>query len=282
MAAVADCAISGPMRLLAPIIPALLLALAVVWPTAEGLAEAAGEKLDGTEIEAIEEVVRNYLLTHPEILRDAANVLERRDREAAAERRRQAIAAYRPELEDDPDTPVMGNPDGDVTVVEFFDYRCPYCRGVVDDLMREVKADGNIRLVMKELPVLGPASVDAARAALAAAMQERYADLHMALMQAPGGLDARAVLSIARETGLDVPRLRRDMDSAEVSAMIERNLALAQALRVGGTPTFVIGETLVPGALDMAQLRHLVAQTRAGGSGGGELEDPVFREDVLE
>ncbi len=236
-------------------------ALAVVALPAQ-LQELSGPEFSGPQVEAIEGVVRNYLLAHPEILRDAARVLERREREAAVERQRQAIKDHEADLFDDADTPVIGNPDGDVTVVEFFDYRCPYCRGVMDDLFREVETDGNIRLVMKELPVLGPASVEAARAALAAAQQDQYRDLHVALMRAPGGLDKRTILSVARETGLDIPRLRADMASPAVTAMVERNLALAQALNVNGTPTFIVGDVVVPGALSMEQLRALVAEER--------------------
>ena len=243
----------------------LIPALAALWVGWAGPAHAQqplGTQLDGAQIEAIEDVVRNYLLSHPEILRDAARVLEQRERAAAIERQRQAIAAHAADLVNDPDTPVMGNPDGDVTVIEFFDYRCPYCRGVVDDLLREVDADGGIRLVMKELPVLGPASVEAARAALAAAEQSQYDALHVALMRAPGGLDKRTILSIARETGLDVPRLRQDMASPAIEAMVERNFELALSLNVTGTPTFIVGDTLVPGALSMEQLRVLVAEAR--------------------
>ncbi len=234
-----------------------------LWLGAPGLAqEPRKPDFNGEQIEAIEDVVRNYLLSHPEILRDAARVLEQREREAAAERQRQAIALYRDDILADPDTPVLGNPDGDVTVVEFFDYRCPYCRGVVDDLFREVAADGNIRLVMKELPVLGPASIEAAQAALAAGLQGQYRELHTALMRVPGGLDKRTILKVARETGLDVPQLREDMDSPAVKVMVERNLALAQALNVTGTPSFIVGDTIVPGALNMAQLRTLVVRAR--------------------
>ncbi len=240
--------------------PLVALSAGFIW-TAEAQ-QPIGPELDGAQIEAIEDVVRNYLLSHPEILRDAARVLEQRERAAAVERQRQAIAALSDQLTQDPDTPVMGNPDGDVTVVEFFDYRCPYCRGVVDDLLREVEADGGIRLAMKELPVLGPASVDAAYAALAAAEQGKYDEFHVALMRAPGGLDKRTILSIARETGLDVPRLREDMASPEIAAMVERNLELAGSLNVTGTPSFVVGDTIVPGALNMEQLRTLVATAR--------------------
>lgn len=231
-------------------------------PAGPAMAHEPDGGLGPNDAAAIEEIVRNYLLTHPEVLRDAARALAQQDQEIAAERRRQSMAEMREALINDPNTPVLGNAEGSVTVVEFFDYRCPYCRRVAPDLMQAVAADGDIRLVMKEFPVLGPASVAAARAALASVKQDRYGAFHEALMRAPSGLNENTVLAVAERAGLDLARLKADMAAADVADMIEQNLALAAALQINGTPTFVVGERVVPGAISVDQLRALVAEAR--------------------
>lgn len=216
-----------------------------------------------TETRAIEDIVRDYLLEHPEILLESMQRLEEKERLAKIEAQRAAIAANVEALSRDPNSPVLGNPDGDVTLVEFFDYRCPYCRKVTADLMDAVDKDGGIRLVFKEFPILGPDSLIAARAALAAAAQDRYRDFHLALMTTPGQLDEATVLALASDIGLDVNRLRKDMVSESVERQIQDNRRLAQALQINGTPAFVVGNEIVPGAVPMQQLLELVRRERA-------------------
>ncbi|MDJ0937179.1 MAG: DsbA family protein [Kiloniellales bacterium] len=216
-----------------------------------------------TETQAIEDIVRNYLLEHPEILLEAMQRLEEKERLAKIEGQRAAISANLEALGRDPSSPVLGNPDGDVTLVEFFDYRCPYCRKVTADLLDAVEKDGKIRLVFKEFPILGPESVVAARAALAAAEQDRYRDFHLALMTTPGQLDENTVLALASDLGLDVDRLRKDMESEGVEQQIRDNHRLGRALQINGTPAFVVGEEIVPGAVPMEQLLELVRRERA-------------------
>jgi len=218
------------------------------------------------EEEAIRQLVREYLLEHPEVLMEAAQAYRERQQEIQERQARETLVSKREELDRDPELPVIGNPDGDVVVVEFFDYRCPYCVRVAKDLREAVEDDGDIRLVMKEFPILGPESVVAARMALAAEKQGQYEELHFALMEVSGGLDEEAAFEIAEDIGLDMDQLRRDMEAPEIDAMLQRNFALAQALQINGTPAFVIGDEIVRGAIDMRTLRHIVGQARANSS----------------
>jgi protein-disulfide isomerase len=159
---------------------------------------------------------------------------------------------------------VLGNRNGDVTVVEFFDYRCPYCKRAAPVLDEVIKADGRVRRVMKEFPILGPDSVIASRAALAARAQGKYEELHRALIGARGQLDESAVMAAAKGVGLDLDRLRRDMRSTEIDGIIRRNRELAESLEITGTPAFVIGDAFLPGAADAATFRSLIQKARGG------------------
>lgn len=221
---------------------------------------------DAAQEEAVRNIVRDYLLANPEVLVEALQTYQERQRLAQQEAARQALASNRELLENDPDAPVMGNPDGDVVVVEFFDYRCPYCIQVADALRREVETDGNIRLVMKEFPILGPDSVTAARMALAANRQGKYEELHWTLMNVAGKVTEDKAWKAAERVGLDLDQLRADMQAPEIDAMLQRNFQLAQQLQVNGTPAFVVGDEVVRGAIEMPHLRYLVRQVRGGSS----------------
>jgi protein-disulfide isomerase len=212
--------------------------------------------------EQIEEIVREYLVNNPEVIVQAIEALEARHKAAQQADQREALAAHQEQLLRDRDAPVMGNPSGDVTLVEFFDYRCPYCKQVVPALTQLLKDDRNLRLVLKELPILGPDSVVAARAALAADAQGKYAAMHHALLAHRGSFDDAVIARLAASAGLDVARLKADMARPEIDAMIDRNRALARALSLTGTPAFIVGDTIVPGAADLETLKTLVAQAR--------------------
>ncbi|GIL00076.1 MAG: DSBA oxidoreductase [Alphaproteobacteria bacterium] len=224
---------------------------------------AAQENVPADQAE-FEARIRAYLMEHPEVIVEALQELERRQQAATQAKQKQAISDFRDELTGQAGDPVAGNPAGAVTVVEFFDYRCPYCKAVAQDMIDTLTAEGDVRIVFKEFPILGPQSEQAARAALAARLQDKYLPFHQALMAHKGELDEAALFGIAEEVGLDVARLRTDMDSAEIDETISRNIKLANTLAIGGTPAFVVGETLVPGALDMDTLRKLVAEAREG------------------
>jgi protein-disulfide isomerase len=218
------------------------------------------------QVQGIENIVREYLMAHPEVLVQALTEYQNRLKMAEEQNRQQAIVARLQELTEDPAAPVLGNPAGDVVVVEFFDYRCPYCKSVAKMVREVVTGDGKVRLVMKEFPILGPPSVQAARAALAAAMQDKYEAFHFALMTQPGDMSDAHIETVAGQVGLDVERLQRDMKSPEVAAAIDRNIALAEAVGIRGTPAFIVGKTLVPGAIDAESFRQLIAKARAQAS----------------
>lgn len=252
---------------------ALLVALAIVIagparaPAAEEEEAAPSPQsgaFDELETQAIERIVRSYILENPEIIREAFQALQAREQQAAEKRRQQALAAHKKSLETSDVAPVLGNPDGDVTVVEFFDYRCQYCRTVAEMVRETVEADGNVRLVLKEFPILGSQSLYAARAALAAARQDGYEDFHFALMSTPQKVDRKGVLALAAEQGLDIEQLQSDMQDEAIAAELRRNYRLAQALEINGTPAFVVGDAVVPGALDRERLESLLADARRG------------------
>ena len=161
-------------------------------------------------------------------------------------------------------SPVSGNPQGDVTVVEFFDYRCGYCKRAFPSVMALLKADSQVRVVWKEFPILGPVSLFAARAAMAADKQGLYHEFHVAVMGAEEELTEDTVIALAAANGLDIDRLRADMEDPAIDAYLEETRQLAQALGITGTPAFVVGDTLIPGAVDPARLQASVADARAG------------------
>ena len=197
-------------------------------------------------VEQVEKIVREYLLREPEIVYQALEELQRRQAEAEAARQQAAIADNRSELLDAPTSPVGGNPDGDVTLVEFFDYRCAYCRRVVLSMRALLDEDRELRVVFKELPGARPDSERAARAALASRRQGGYVPFHFALMAADD-LSLEGIRAAAEAVGLDADRLEADMASPEVNAAIEANYALANELGIEGTPAFVIGDAVDPG-----------------------------------
>lgn len=244
--------------------PLLIVGAVIAWfaldPGFRGVGSNATTEMAS---DAFEQRVRDYLLKHPEVIMEAVQRLETR-RRAAEDGEAQAVLKSRAdEVFRDPASPVGGNPAGDVTMVEFFDYKCPYCRKVASAVQETVTGDAKLRVVYMEFPILGPNSVFAAKAALAAHRQGRYIAFHEALMQARGAADEAGVLRIAAEVGLDVTRLKADMADAEIQSAIDRNLKLAQALRIAGTPGFVIGEHILRGATDAATLRSLVDKARA-------------------
>lgn len=241
--------------------------LAGVWAISPGATvaeEHAKTPFDAGETQAIERIVRDYLVANPEVMLDVLTALEAHQEAAQKEQQRQAIAELAATLYDDPKSFVAGNPDGDVTIVEFFDYKCGYCKRAVDSLMKVVEEDGNIRLILKEFPILGEESVKASRAAIAALEQDRYLEFHLGLLRSKGSLDDDKLFRIAEESGLDPDRLRTDMNDPEVERVIDRSYELASRIGIDGTPAFIIGDELVPGALSARRLTELVAEARTG------------------
>ncbi len=236
-------------------IMALVCALVAVAPC--GASRAADATIP--QRQQIETVVHDYLLQHPDVLIAALRAAEDkldRDNDAKAS---QAVTQHRPEIYDNPATPVGGNPQGSATIVEFFDYRCPYCKQVQPSLEALIKQDPQLRLVYKEFPILGPVSVTAAHAALAAQRQGKYDAFHAAMMAARGNISDDTIFQVAASVGLDVDRLKRDMASPEIARQLKDNLVLADALNIHGTPAFIVGDRVVPGAVDLGTLKTMVA-----------------------
>jgi len=224
----------------------------------------AADPLTPAQSDAVRQIIREYLVENPEILIEALRSYESRMAATAQKQRQETLAQRRDQLERDPTSPVAGNPDGDVTLVEFTDYRCGYCKQVFPAVQELLKADGRIRWVVKEYPILGPDSVAAARAALAVwrTTPGEYMAFHAALMAARGSLDETRVLEIAAEIGLDAKALAAAARDPEINAVLARNHELAQSLDIRGTPAFIVGDRLVPGAVDIETLRQMVAEAR--------------------
>jgi len=238
---------------------ALLLAGMATAAAAEGFTDA-----QRAEIVAI---LRQALKADPTILREAVTAMQADDEKNQQQATRGAIAASRSELVNGVGDPAIGNPKGDVTMVEFFDIRCPYCRQIEQTLAELIAKDANVRLVFKDMPILGPASVTGAKALLAAHRQDngdssRYMKLRAALMRPGPEPTDETLRAAADKAGLDGTRLLADMQDPAIQARIDANLKLAEKLNVHGTPAMVVGDTLVPGAVSLKDLGQLVAQTR--------------------
>ena len=228
---------------------------------APGMADAE-EALTPEQKQAVEQTVREYLLSHPEVIRDALVELQRRQQEAEQTARQGAIAELHDYAASLPSDYVKGDPKAETAVIEFFDYRCPYCKAVAPRVDEVVAEDSAVRVVLIEFPILGEESVFASRAANAARAQGKYLALHDALMSHKGSLDQATVLEIAEDVEIDIEKLKADMNAPEVDGLIRRHHELADRLGVTGTPAFVIGEELVPGAIDAQTMKAKIKQAR--------------------
>lgn len=210
--------------------------------------------------------VRAYLLDNPEVLMEAIGVLEQRQASAAATSDQQMVRANAEALFASPDDWVDGNPEGDVTLVAFMDYRCSYCRKAYPEVADLLAVDGNIRLVIKEFPILGPQSVLAARFALAVRMvagDAAYGQVHDSLMTLRGEINAESLTALAGQLGLDAAAIVASMEAPEINAALQRTQTLAQAMQINGTPTFVLGDQMLRGYVPGATMAELVDELRA-------------------
>jgi protein-disulfide isomerase len=244
--------------------PLAALALACAFLTAAAPHSVGAAEISPEQRQAIEAIIHDYLMQNPDVLIEALRTAEDKASRDSDAKAAAVLKDRRQEVFDDPATPVGGNPQGDVTIVEFFDYRCPYCKQVQPSLQALLEEDHNLRFIYKEMPVLGAASVTAAHAALAARLQGKYETFHAAMMAAKGQITEDVVYKIAGSVGLDVDRLKSDMTSPEVERAVKANLALASALDIRGTPGFIIGDHIVPGAIELDTLKTLVADARKG------------------
>lgn len=212
----------------------------------------------------VKKLALEAILENPQIVMDAVAILREREAAETAAGAEQALVEFRDTLDGDPNAPVLGNPDGDVTLVEFFDYNCPYCRRAGEAVKALIAADPNLRVVYREWPILGPESVVAARASLASRKQGKYEEMHWELMGLEGRVNENAVMRIASSLGMDVDRLKADMQLPEIDAHIATSMEISRGLGFNGTPSFVIGDTTVPGFVEQADLEKLVDQARNG------------------
>ena len=245
---------------------AALLALAMALPAA-GLAQA--QSFSGDQRREIERIVKDYLLSNPELLQDVMNELEKRQATAEAEKHRASVKEHSAALFSSPRQVTLGNPQGDVTVVEFFDYNCSYCKRAMSDMLDLLKSDGHLKFVLKEFPVLGEGSVQAAQVAAAVRMQDKsggkkYLDFHQKLLGGRGQADKTRALAAAKEAGFDVARIEKDMAGDEVKAQLEESFKLAEALGLNGTPSYVVGNDVVVGAVGLNTLKEKVNSARCG------------------
>jgi protein-disulfide isomerase len=222
------------------------------------------QEFDQDQREEMGGIIRDYLLENPEILREVIQALEAKEQQAGVAALTDAIRERGEDLYRGEHDLVAGNPDGSVTMVEFFDYNCGYCKRAMGDVLALIESDDDLRVVFKEWPILGEGSRFAARAALASRQQGKYWDFHLALMETRR-VDETTTLEVAERIGLDVEQLKADMEAPEVAAVIEGNMQLASALGIQGTPAFVVDDQMIPGAVGHEALAQVIGQVREAG-----------------
>src|SRR6202012_4951798 len=249
-------------RLLAPALFALALCAA---PPA-----ASEPRFYATKPGDIEAIIKNYMVSHPEGLEEAMTELTKRQAAEEAQKHEASVTENAGAIFNSPRGVVLGNKDGDVTFVEFFDYNCGYCKRAMADMLDLMKTDPKLKVVLKEFPVLSPGSVEAAQVAVAVRMQDpggkKYLDFHQKLLGGRGPADKAHALAAAKDAGLDMARIEKDMASPEVKATIDENFKLAEAMGMNGTPSYVIGKQVVVGAIGLDGLKEKIEQARCGKS----------------
>jgi protein-disulfide isomerase len=236
-------------------------------PPAQPKVAAAEGSLTQGQRQEVEAVIKDYLLKNPEVLMEAQNALEAKMDKIQAERTAMAIKQNAAEIFRPAASPVVGNAKGDVTVIEFFDYNCPYCKKAFTEVAQLVDKDKQVKLILKEFPILSKGSEEASKVALAAKLQGKYWEMHRALNETQGQTNEAAALRIAEKLGLDMTRLRKDMASPEVKREIDETRALAMKLGIQGTPHFLVGDRVIPGAPEnlLEQIKKNVAEVRKEG-----------------
>jgi protein-disulfide isomerase len=250
----------SPFRLL----PAAFVALAIgAMPL-----PASAQSFSDAQKSDIETIIKNYLVSHPEVLEEAMTELSKRQAAEDDKKHEASVAANADAIFNSPHGVVLGNKNGDVTFVEFFDYNCGYCKRAMGDMLDLLKNDTKLKVVLKEFPVLSPGSVEAAQVAIAVHMQDpggkKYLDFHQRLLGGRGPADRAHALAAAKDAGLDMARIEKDMQSPEVKATIEENMKLAESMGLNGTPSYVIGKQIVVGAVGLDGLKEKIAQARCG------------------
>ena len=216
----------------------------------------------------IQKIIKEYLLANPDVLEEVSAELNKRQQAAETAKQATAVKKHSDTLFNSPRGVIVGGRDGDVNFVEFFDYNCGFCKKAMVDMIELMKADPKLRVVLKEFPVLGPGSVEAAQVAIAVRMQDpsgkKYLDFHQKLLGGRGQADKARATAAAKEAGLDMARLERDMQGPEVKATLEESFRLAEAMGMNGTPSYVIGKEVVIGAVGLPALTEKIALARCG------------------
>jgi protein-disulfide isomerase len=213
----------------------------------------------------VEQIVRDYLIAHPEILQEMAVLLDQKQKQAEATARESALTANASDIFKYDGDALVGNPKGDVTIVEFMDYNCGWCKKAVGEMTALVKADPNVRVVLKEFPIFGDGSEAAAQAALASKKQGKYWEFHQAMLSHEGQIARETVFEIAQSVGLDVEKLKTDMADPAVAATISKTKGLANVLQISGTPAFIVDTSVIPGYVSKDQLSEAVGAVRING-----------------
>jgi protein-disulfide isomerase len=242
-------------------------ALLLGGPFRSGNVAADTSMFDDAQKRGIEQIVKDYLLQNPQVLVEVQGALEAKMAKEEAEKTKAMVAENAKEIYRHPDAPVAGNPDGDITVVEFFDYNCGYCKRGFHNIRELIEKDKNVRVVFKELPILSKDSEDAAKIALAARAQGKYWELHQALIESKGRVTEASALEMAGKLGLDVAKLKADKDSEAVKGELARVEALARTMNISGTPHFLVGDQAIGGAPEdlLDQLTGKIAALRQSG-----------------
>jgi protein-disulfide isomerase len=231
-------------------------------------AAASAQNFSDSQRSEIEQIVKSYLLGHPEVLEEVSAELNKRQAAAEALKHEAAVTENAKAIFNSPRGVALGNKDGDVTFVEFFDYNCGYCKRAMADMLDLLKSDPKLKVVLKEFPVLGPGSVEAAQVAVAVRMQDpggkKYLDFHQRLLGGRGQADKARALAAAKDAGLDIARIEKDMNSPEVRTTLEENFKLAEAMGMNGTPSYVIGKQVVVGAVGLEMLKEKISTARCG------------------
>lgn len=223
---------------------------------------AHADEVPNLNQEQIEQIVHDYLMANPEVMIRSIDAFYKRQEDAAKVEENRLMSNLLPMFKNSDEYPIGGNPNGSVTMVEFFDYQCGYCKRVLPQVSELMDADEDLRVVFVELPILGPVSLIASQAALAAREQDKYMEFHLELMGARGGMNEDRIYSIADSVGLDVDKLKENMKSEAVKTQINRNRQLSQMLNISGTPAFIIGDEVVRGAIDKDQMKALIESDR--------------------
>ena len=245
------------LRFLAP----ALVAAAFIAPE-----PASAQSFSEQQRTEIRKIVREYLLANPEVLEEVSAELSKRQAAAEAAKQVSAVRKHSEALFNSPRGVIVGNRQGDVNFVEFFDYNCGYCKRAMTDMLNLMKSDPKVRVVLKEFPVLGQGSIEAAQVGIAVRMQDptgkKYLDFHQRLLNSRGQIDKAKAVAAAKDSGVDMGRLEKDMASPEVKATLEENFRIAEDIGLNGTPSYVIGQQVVVGAVGLDALKEKIATAR--------------------